>query len=142
MTNQISTFQHTRVVIDTNIWLSGLIYGGNPKKILDLFIQEELVVITSEELITEIHRKITQKFPGFAPQLYLLEASIRVDATVVKLGSVTIKKCRDKEDNKVIETAIIGGCSYIISGDNDLLSLKKYKNIKIVSPSEFLFLFE
>jgi putative PIN family toxin of toxin-antitoxin system len=88
--------------------------------------------------LSEIRRKIIEKFPLFAPNLDLLEASILNDAIVVKLGSRTINISRDPDDNKVIETAVIGNCNYIISGDNDLLIIGSYKNIRIVNPTDFL----
>ncbi len=45
---------------------------------------------------------------------------------------------RDEADNMVLETAVIGKCSFLITGDKDLLTLKKYKNIYVVTPSKFL----
>lgn len=138
MINNRSDIHKNRIVIDSNVWLSGLIFGGNPGKILELFINESIVVFTSEELLSEISRIVIKKFPLFVPKLTLLIASIRKDALCVKLGSNTITVCRDSDDNKVLETATIGNCDYIISGDNDLLSLNNYQGIKIVTPAQFL----
>ena len=130
------------VVIDSNVWLSGLVFGGQPGKILKLFVDGRILVTTSAELLSELRRKITEKFPLFIPHLDLLEASILKDGTTVKLGSQTIVVSRDPDDNKFIETAVIGNCDYIISGDKDLLTLKSYDQIKIVSPTEFLDIFD
>ena len=128
----------SKVVIDTNVWVSGLVFGGNPRDILQQFIKEEIVVIISEEVITELHRIIIQKFSLLKPGLKLLEESIRKDSTLVHLGDYTVNASRDSDDNKIIETAVIGGADYIISGDEDLLSIVQYKDIKIINPSEFL----
>ena len=127
-----------RVVLDSNVWISALIFGGNPGKILELFIEGEILVYFCEELITEIHRKVVQKFPQFMPRLGLLELSIRRDANLVRLGSITVLASRDQDDNKVLETAVLSSCGYVISGDKDLLVLGRYKEIQIVSPTEFL----
>lgn len=127
-----------RIVIDSNVWLSGLIFGGSPGAVLELFISGDVLVVVSEELLSELRRKIIQKFPLYIPQLGLLEASLRKDATVVALGAVTVKASRDPDDNRVLETALIGGCRYIVSGDKDLLSLGSYGGIQIVTPREFL----
>lgn len=127
-----------QVVIDTNVWISGLIFGGNPAKVINRFIDGSIVVITSEELLSELRRKITQKFPLFAPQLPLLEASIREKAIVVALGSRLVSASRDEDDNKFIETALNGKADYIISGDKDLLVLRSFEHITILKPAEFL----
>lgn len=127
-----------RIVLDTNVWLSGLLFGGQPERVLRLFADNSVVVVISEELLSELRRIVAHKFSLYAPQLDLLEASIRESAELVKLGSHTINVSRDPDDNKVIETAIIGECSYIVSGDKDLLVLEKYQELKIMTPAEFM----
>lgn len=127
-----------RVVVDTNVWLSSLVFGGRPGEILELFIERAIEVVISEELLSELRRKIIQKFPLYEAELNLLELSLRQDAEWVKLGSKPTKISRDPDDNKFIETALIGNCDYIVSGDRDLLALKSYEGVKIVSPTAFL----
>lgn len=97
-----------QVVIDTNVWISGLVFGGNPEKIIRQFIDGQVIVIMSEELLSELRRKISQRFSSFKPHLALLEASIREDAIMVKLGEMQVSASRDSDDNKFLETAIIG----------------------------------
>ena len=97
--------RNLKVVIDSNVWISGLVFGGKPKNILKLFIEGKIGVIVSEEILTELRRIINTKFPLFKPQLGLLEASIRDDAILVPLGDNTINVSRDADDNKIIETA-------------------------------------
>ena len=133
--------QHTVIVIDSNVWISALIFGGNPEKILKLFIDNKVEVVMSEEIITELRRIIINKFPLFVNSLNLLEASLRKDTVFVQLGSMTIDASRDVDDNRIIETAYIGKAKYIISGDKDLLVLKKYEDIKILNPGDFLKIF-
>jgi uncharacterized protein len=127
-----------QVVIDTNVWISGLIFGGSPENIIRQFIDGQIIVVTAEELLTELRRKIMNRFPLYAHQLDLLEASIREDAILVQLGNVDVNISRDADDNKFIETAIVGSAQYIISGDNDLTDIVDYKGIKILKPAEFL----
>lgn len=127
-----------RVVIDSNVWISGLVFGGYPGRILELFIEGSILIVVSAELMSELRRKIIQKFPKFLPYLTLLESSILNDAIVVNLGTKTVRISRDLDDDKFIETALIGKCDYVISGDKDLLSLKSYLDIRIISPSEFI----
>ena len=127
-----------QAVIDTNVWISGLVFGGNPEQIIRHFIDGTLLVATSEELLSELRRKVTQKFPLYAPYLAALEASIREKAIVVELGTRSVNVSRDPHGNLVIETALIGTADYIISGDKDLLVLKEHEGVKIVKPAEFV----
>jgi len=130
-----------KVVIDTNVWISGLIFGGVPAKVIELFVNGEVVLITSEENMSELRRKVHQRFPLFAPELPILEASIKDQAIIVKLGTYKVDISRDVDDNKFIETALTGGAKYIISGDKDLLVLETYENIEVLKPADFLKLF-
>jgi len=134
----VKNYQKLKVVFDTNVWLSGLIFGGKPGQLIKSFGDDAFLIFISEELLSELRRKITQKFPLYIPTLNLLEMSLRKDTELVKLGSQTVTICRDPDDNKVIETALIGDCQYVVSGDKDLLELESYKNIKIMNPAQFL----
>lgn len=136
------TDQKLRVVIDTNVWISGLVFGGRPGEILQLFVDDRVQVVISEELISELRRKILQKFPLFTPKFKLLGASLRLDAEMVRLGNQIVRISRDPNDNMFIETALAGACDFIISGDKDLLVLKHVQHIRIVTPNEFLELFQ
>jgi putative PIN family toxin of toxin-antitoxin system len=127
-----------QVVIDTNVWISGIIFGGKPEKVIKFFVDGTLVAVTSEELLSELRRKITQKFPLYAPHLAALEASIRERAMLVQLGTQPVDVSRDPDDNLVIETALIGHASHIVTGDKDLLVLREYQNIQIMKPDELL----
>lgn len=137
-----TTLPKMTVVIDTNVWISGLVFGGNPEQIIRYFVDGRFFVVTAEELLSELRRKITRRFPLFIPNQGLLEASIREEAILVQLGTLHVAVSRDVDDNKFIEAAIIGNADYIVSGDKDLLGLKRYKKIKIVKPADFLKLFE
>jgi len=132
------TDQKLRVVIDTNVWISGLVFGGRPGEILQLFVDDKVRVVVSEELISEVRRKILHKFPLFTPKLKLLGASLRLDAEMVQLGNQEVRISRDPKDNMFIETSLAGECDFIISGDRDLLVLKCVQRIRIVTPNEFL----
>jgi putative PIN family toxin of toxin-antitoxin system len=133
--------KNQKVVIDTNVWISGLIFGGKPEIIIKLFIDGKIDVIISEEILTELRRIISTKFPLFKPKLGLLEASIREDSVLVHLGNNTITVSRDIDDNKIIETAVMGKADFVVTGDDDLLVLKIYENIRIIKPKVFLTIF-
>lgn len=127
-----------RVVLDTNVLLSALIFGGKPRQLIEMFARSEVTVVISEEIFTEMRRKVSQKFPDFIDDAVTMELLLEQDAKMVKLGSLTITICRDADDNRILETAILGKCQYIVTGDKDLLTLKAYKSVQIVNPAEFL----
>lgn len=127
-----------RLVIDTNVLISGLVFGGKPGQIIKLLANDKIQLVISEELLSELRRKIHQRFPLYVSNLELLEASLRKDAEMVQLGEHNINVSRDPNDNMFIETAFIGGCENIISGDKDLLDVGEYMGIRIISPAQFL----
>jgi|SRR5437660_10738688 len=127
-----------QIVVDTNVWISGLVFGGNPEKVIRLFVDGKVIVVTSEELLSELRNKVTRKFPLFLPHLPLLEASVRERSIIVPLGTQAITISRDADDDKLVETAITGRASFIVTGDKDLLTLQSYEGIKILGPADFL----
>jgi putative PIN family toxin of toxin-antitoxin system len=129
------------IVIDTNVFVSAIVFGGHPRKLINLIADDVLSLVTAEELLTELRRIIIAKFPEFIEDLTKVEKLLESYATWVRLGGVTIAVSRDPGDDKFIEVAVLGNCHYIISGDKDLLDITEYNDIKIVTVSEFLEIF-
>jgi putative PIN family toxin of toxin-antitoxin system len=127
-----------RIVIDTNAFISAIVFGGKPRQVINLVADDSVTLIMAEAIITEIRRIIVSKFPNFLEDLMRVEKLLEQDAEWVKLGFNTERITRDPNDDKFIETALIGSCHYMISGDKDLLDLKEYMGIKILSPAGFL----
>ena len=127
------------VVLDTNVFISGIHWKGICELLLRKWINNEFQVIISPEIIEELLRVLKIfKIPmeedkiNFWKQL-LIEKSTLVYPTI-KLQVVR----NDPDDNKFIEAAIDGGANFIVSQDKHLLSIRKYEEIKIVNPKEFL----
>jgi putative PIN family toxin of toxin-antitoxin system len=131
-----------RIVLDTNILISAIVFGGKPRQILNMLAENSVTVVIAEELLTELRRKIISKFPDFSTDLAAIEKLLKRDAVVVKLGTVHVNVSRDPDDDKFIEVALIAKCDYIVSGDKDLLVIGQFKKIKIISPSYFLKIFD
>lgn len=126
-----------RVVLDTNIFISALVYGGVPEKVLRVILAKEIQVFVSPVLQAELIDIITKKFPLSLADMYLLEEEMQKSFVIVR-PRIVLDVVRDKDDNRVLEAAVEGNCDFIITGDLDLLDLGKYKNIKIVTPNQFL----
>ena len=127
-----------RVVLDTNVVLSALVFGGNPRQVFTRTVTDGWTIVVSEEIFTEIRRTLEKKFAGYLGEFDNLKIILGARMVVVPLGSEHVNVSRDEDDNRIIETAIIGKAPYIISGDSDLLVLETYKGVKILSPANFL----
>ncbi|MBI2613921.1 MAG: putative toxin-antitoxin system toxin component, PIN family [Candidatus Levybacteria bacterium] len=130
-----------RVVLDTNVLVSAILFGGKPYRILRLALEEKIICAISPSLITEIREVFSKKFPLKEEAFQLTLKNIEVIFKIVQPGKI-IYASRDKDDNRVLEAAAEGDCKYIVTGDEDLLQLKIYRGIKIVTPGEFLEDFE
>ncbi|OGL39508.1 putative toxin-antitoxin system toxin component, PIN family [Candidatus Saccharibacteria bacterium RIFCSPLOWO2_02_FULL_46_7] len=142
MTTSVKNGKKPKVVLDTNVLISALVFGGKPRQITDLLADEMIRVAISHEALTELRRKITAKFPDSVEVLKRFEKLLERDAQLVTLGSIQINICQDPDDNKFIETAVLGNCDFIISGDRHLLGIGQYEDIKIIKPAAFLKLLE
>ena len=129
-----------KVVIDTNVVISALLFGGAPGKLVAFWQQGIIKPAASKEIIDEYLRVLTYpKFKLSEEEInYLLYQEILpyFDIIDVQPGPRIIKE--DPEDDKFIRCASAAASKYIISGDQHLLALKKYQKITILSPSEFV----
>lgn len=127
-----------KIIIDTNIIISGIGFGGKPRKILQLILDNKIKAVISPILLAELEDVITKKFPKLANNFELINKKLRKKILVVKpKDSINVLKA-DPDDNKVLEAAVEGKCSYIVTGDKELLDLTSYKNIKIITADQFL----
>ncbi len=126
-----------RVILDTNILISGIGFGGKPREILHLILDDKIDATTSPMLLAELEDVINKKFPKLAYGFALISKRIQDKFKIVN-PKKSLLISRDEDDNRVLEAAFEGKCDYIITGDKDLLDLKIYKNIKIVTPDTFL----
>src|SRR5260221_6206122 len=125
-----------RVLLDTNILISALGFGGKPRQILKLVLEGKIKAISSPILLAELHEVIRKKFPILALDLPRIEKKMRKIFFIVH-PTKSIDVVRDVDDNRVLEAALAGACKNIITGDTDLLDLKTFQGINIVTPNTF-----
>lgn len=130
--------RNRRLVIDSNVWISALVFGGVPRRVFEHVVRHGFVVVTSAQITTETRRVIATKFPDFTDDFTALCALLTPSTVVIALGATTIDACRDPDDNQVLETAVLGDAASIVSGDRDLLALGRYGNTEILSPAAWL----
>lgn len=126
------------VVIDTNILISGIMFGGKPRKVIDLVREKRLAGYTSEVLLGELLDILKDKFKLTELDLHQVEIAVRKQFVLIRPESVPMVVERDPDDNQVLAVAIEVGAEVIISGDKDLLSLESYQNIPIMTAGDFL----
>ncbi|MFC7581830.1 putative toxin-antitoxin system toxin component, PIN family [Schaalia naturae] len=126
------------MVIDSNVWISALVFGGSPRRVLEQTLRDGDSIALSAEIVTEVRRTLISKFPGFLEDFDSLLAAMAPVLLPVRLGDLTVRICRDPDDDRVLETAILGAASYLITGDRDLRVLDGHRGIRIVTPAEWL----
>jgi putative PIN family toxin of toxin-antitoxin system len=132
-----------RAVIDTNILIRALIKPtGTVGPILERLSAGHYVAIYSEPLLTELLAKLA--LPRIRTKYHLDDAVIETTLALIALRGelvLPIRKiniCRDPNDDMLIEAALAGSAQYIVSGDEDLLILKRFETVRVVTPRTFL----
>lgn len=136
-----------RAVLDTNVLVSALITKRDspPLQLYKAFISQKFLLITSPSILAEAedvmnrekvvkHHKLNQK-----QRKEVLEQLLKL--CYVTLESIKPQKViieRDPKDDKFLHAAVEANAHYVVTGDNDLLDLKEYQSITILSPKNFL----
>lgn len=132
-----------RTVPDTNIVVSGLLWRGNARRILDAARDGIIEIFTSQALLEELENVLSRE--KFAMRLEAADVTIQelvegyaALATVIEAVLIEPVILRDPDDDAVLACAVAAEAEIIASGDNDLLSLRKYQEIRIVTATELL----
>ena len=134
----VETSPSLRIVVDTNVWYSAIVYDGLPEQLV-FYCLDNCSVIASEDLINEVSGRLKTK----ANLPYRLRRMLRryiseiCEVISIETGIVDVE-ARDPDDIHILAAAIEGGCHFIITGDRDLLELEEYKGITIITPAYFL----
>ncbi len=132
-----------RAVIDTNVLVSGLLWHGAPHAVLERVRDNALVPVSSPALLAELEEVIGRaKFDAIlarsATSREHVLAELRQLAEVIEPPPLAVPVCRDPDDDALLALALAGKAELIISGDDDLLALKDYQGIPILTPAQAL----
>lgn len=132
-----------RAVVDTNILIRALIKPDGPVgPVLKRLAANDYTLVYSEPLLDELLAKLA--LPRIRHKYHLDDQAIETVLALFALRGVLvhparrIQVCRDAKDNMVIEAALEGAAEYVVSGDEDLLTLKRFERIRVVTPRIFL----
>jgi len=130
--------ERTKVTLDTNIVVSALGWRGNSHTILERVMQGKLELYLSYEQFEELSRVLEYpKFDFTEEQKMRFKALISSVATFVQPIELDVIKA-DPADNRVLECALVAKLDFIISGDDHLLSIRRFGRAKIMTASNFL----
>lgn len=129
-----------RVVLDTNVLVSGLCFGGPPAGILRPALSGKFELFTSSLLIDEFRRVMNLKFPHRQEQIAetLNELALLWEVVSTQGHPALSVIAEDPDDDRVLECAVAAQADVIVSGDKHLLGLERYRGIDILAPSRFL----
>jgi len=130
------------IVLDANIIVSAFLFKkSKPRQALEIAKNNHLIIL-SEQIIQELtevlHRNKFDRYLSLNIRQELLNTLVQ-SSLIIEPDEI-INKCRDSKDNKYLELAVSGNANYIITGDEDLLVLNPFREIKIIKVDDFLLL--
>ena len=125
-----------KIVLDTNVLIAAFITHGTCNELLEhCAVNHE--VILSAFILDELKDKLVHKFGFTAHEADNAVQLLTSRCALVTPLALTEPICRDFDDDKIIGTAFAGNCECIVTGDKDLLDLRRVKGIRMISPSDF-----
>ena len=127
------------VVVDTNVYVSALVFGGLPQAALTKALRQPYQLAVSDILKEEFTQTLSRKFGWSAAKIETAQQYLWLDA--VWYTPVLVRASRDPNDDHVLGCAIAAGAQVIVTGDKDLLDLHPFRNIDIVTSAQFVTVF-
>jgi putative PIN family toxin of toxin-antitoxin system len=128
-----------KVILDTNVFISGVFYSGPPHRILNAWRDGKIQLVISQKILREYWRVgeiFADKFPSIDLQPILDLVTIEAELHIAEDLSEPV--CNDPDDDKFLACAIASGSKIIISGDKHLINVSGFQGIEILKPHEFI----
>jgi putative PIN family toxin of toxin-antitoxin system len=127
------------IVCDTNVLVSGVLFGGHAREILRLASRGVVINFISPDILREAENVLRRSKFGLHPEQVLEIIALFKDTFEIVTPSQRVRAISsDPQDNHVIEAALAARAKYIISGDKHLLEQMKWEDIHLVSPAQFM----
>jgi len=127
----------TRAVLDSNVYLSAVLFGGNPRLIVELAQSGLIETIASGAIVAEVEETLRRKFDWSEMKIRAV-GSATWRAAIQVVPRITVTDCIDPGDNRVLECAVAANVNFIVTGDRHLLDLNPYGRTAILTPRQFL----
>ena len=128
-----------RIVLDTNVFISGIFFSGPPYQILKAWQNGKVQLVISREMLDEYQRVgevLSDQFPRIDLESILHFIALKSELVVPK--PLSKKICDDPDDDKFLACAVAGRARIIVSGDKHLLKVSGYSGVEVVRPRRFL----
>jgi len=135
-----------RIVLDVNVWISGLLWQGVPRQVIDLARSGAVTIFVSEPILSELAEVLARvKFQSKMRSLSITSQDliylVRQLSQICVPITVNVPNLRDPDDAVILGTAIAAKAMLVVSGDLDLLVLEEFAGIPILTPADFLDVF-
>ena len=131
-----------RIVLDTNVFISGVFFTGPPHQILKAWRDGQVQILVSPEILEEYSRvgsNLASRFKGVDLEPFLELMAIHSEMIIPPAFPPVIQE--DPSDDKFLQCAVAGNAAAIVSGDKHMLKLCKFRAIWILRPREFVLRF-
>jgi putative PIN family toxin of toxin-antitoxin system len=128
-----------RIVLDTNVLISGIFFSGPPYQILEAWRDGIVQIAISPEILAEYQRVgqiLAQDFPNINLEPVLNHLILNTEVYIAPPLPAPV--CKDPDDDKFLACALVSQSIIVVSGDRHLLEVSGYQNIQVIKPSEFV----
>jgi putative PIN family toxin of toxin-antitoxin system len=128
-----------KVVIDTNVFVSGVFFGGPPGSILEAWQNGRVQLVVSQEILAEYVRvgnELATQFPGIDPLPFFEQVARGTE--LFDCPPLEEQVCADVDDDKFLACALAAGSIFVISGDKLLLKVTGHRGIEVIRPRDFV----
>jgi putative PIN family toxin of toxin-antitoxin system len=128
-----------RVILDTNVLVSGIFFTGPPHQILKAWYDGKLQLVISPEIYSEYQRvgaTLAEQFPPI--DLGKILELVKNKAIIIDVPSLSEQICSDPDDDKFLACAFVSKCNLIVSGDKHLLQVSGHCGIRVLKPRQFV----
>lgn len=128
-----------RIVLDTNVFISGVFFSGPPHTILKAWRDDAIQLVVSPEIFQE-YQRVAEELAGQFPGIDISDILdlLLMKAEMVNARPLPTRVCADADDDKFIACAAAGSSQLIVSGDKHLLDISPYQKIEVVKPRQFV----
>ncbi len=128
-----------RVVLDTNVLISGVLFGGKPRRIIESVVKGKINAYLSPVILDEFKDVIARPKFGLGDETSFEITREIEDTFLFVFPKIVIERIKDDpDDNAILECALAADAEYIVTGDPHLLGLDSFKGIQILTPATFL----
>ena len=132
-----------RIVLDTNVLISAILFGGTPRRVLDLVISGSVDCTLSIAILDELKNVLQRPKFGFPPDIcFHITEELHGICDIIS-SSICVDVIRsDPDDNRILECALESHAHFIVSGNQHLLDLGTFEKVRILNPADYLKEFE